>query len=146
MLFRSMVEDLVVAKANAVFMEVRHRGGSYYLKSLEPPVEDADHQRGFDALAYVIERAHARGIEVHAWYPVTPLWPFTRAPVDPRHVWHAHGPNAKGGEMWMTVSSAGRVSTSMDPGHPGALKYLADRKSTRLNSSHIQKSRMPSSA
>ena len=27
-----------------------------------------------------------------------------------------------------------------------ALQYLTDRKSTRLNSSHIQKSRMPSSA
>ena len=29
---------------------------------------------------------------------------------------------------------------------PGPLTVLADRKSTRLNSSHIQKSRMPSSA
>ena len=29
---------------------------------------------------------------------------------------------------------------------PGYLGFLGDRKSTRLNSSHIQKSRMPSSA
>ena len=33
------------------------------------------------------------------------------------------------------------VSTNADPTDPGT-----DRKSTRLNSSHIQKSRMPSSA
>ena len=31
-------------------------------------------------------------------------------------------------------------------GESGAGKSLTDRKSTRLNSSHIQKSRMPSSA
>ena len=29
---------------------------------------------------------------------------------------------------------------------PGTTKLVLDRKSTRLNSSHIQKSRMPSSA
>ena len=33
----------------------------------------------------------------------------------------------------------------LDNGHE-VLAYLSDRKSTRLNSSHIQKSRMPSSA
>ena len=33
-----------------------------------------------------------------------------------------------------------------DPEHLERLASLADRKSTRLNSSHIQKSRMPSSA
>ena len=30
--------------------------------------------------------------------------------------------------------------------HPGFMGWVQDRKSTRLNSSHIQKSRMPSSA
>ncbi|MGH9722971.1 MAG: family 10 glycosylhydrolase [Bryobacteraceae bacterium] len=120
-----MVDDVVASRANAIFVEVRHRGGSYYLKSLEPPVEDAEYTQGFDALQYLIERAHARGIEVHAWFPVTPLWPFARPPVDPRHVWHAHGPQAQGDQMWMTVSAAGGVSTSVDPGHPDALQYLA---------------------
>ncbi|MGH9662268.1 MAG: glycoside hydrolase family 10 protein, partial [Bryobacteraceae bacterium] len=121
-----MIEDVVAARGNMILLEIRHRGGSYYLKSLEPPVEDATYTQGFDALQYLIERAHARGIEVHAWYPVTPLWPFARAPIDPRHVWHAHGPHAPGPDMWMTVSSAGRVSTSVDPGHPDVLQYLAD--------------------
>ena len=53
----------------------------------------------------------------------------------------------------------GRHSTRDIVGHPGAVAIVAldpeervllvrqlDRKSTRLNSSHIQKSRMPSSA
>lgn len=121
-----MVEDVAAARGNAIFIEIRHRGGSYYLKSLEPPAEDVDYSPGFDALEYLIERAHARGIEVHAWYPVTPFWPFTRPPIDPRHAWHAHGPHASGDDMWMSVSAKGKVSTSVDPGNPGAMKYLAD--------------------
>jgi len=121
-----MVEDVAAARGNAIFVEVRHRGGSYYLKSLEPPAEDAAYSPGFDALEYLIDRAHARGIEVHAWYPVTPFWPFTRPPIDPRHAWHAHGPHASGDDMWMSVSAKGKVSTSLDPGNPGAMTCLAD--------------------
>ena len=39
-----------------------------------------------------------------------------------------------------------RKETGRDANHPGIARILRDRKSTRLNSSHIQKSRMPSSA
>jgi len=45
-------------------VEVRRRGDSYYLHSLEPPAEDPEFAPGFDALAYLVDRAHARGIEV----------------------------------------------------------------------------------
>ena len=38
------------------------------------------------------------------------------------------------------------VLEALDRGDPAALQEELDRKSTRLNSSHIQKSRMPSSA
>ncbi len=122
-----MVEDLLTAKANAIFMEVRHRGSAYYLKSLEPPVNwEREYLPGFDALQYLIDKAHPRGIEVHAWFPVTPLWGGAAPPTAPQHVYNLHGPSAPGSEMWMTVSSAGTVSNSVDPGHPAVLKYLAD--------------------
>ena len=121
-----MVEDVAIAKCNAILMEVRHRGGSYFLKSMEPPVEDSDWSPSFDALQYLIEKAHARGIEVHAWYPVTPLWPFARAPLDPAHAWNLHGPQASGDSMWMTLTAGGKISSSVDPGHPGVARYLAD--------------------
>ena len=43
-----------------------------------------------------------------------------------------------------------RMTHNAQSGHPGgsmsAADIVTDRKSTRLNSSHIQKSRMPSSA
>ena len=121
-----MVEDVATAKCNAILMEVRNRGGSYFLKSMEPPVEDSDWSPSFDALQYLIEKAHARGIEVHAWYPVTPLWPLARAPLDPAHAWNLHGPQAPGDSMWMTLTAGGKVSSSVDPGHPDVARYLAD--------------------
>ena len=45
----------------------------------------------------------------------------------------------RGGSVGTNVGSEELASTRFDP-------FWADRKSTRLNSSHIQKSRMPSSA
>ena len=28
--------------------------------------------------------------------------------------------------MWMTLTAGGKVSSSVDPGHPGVVRYLAD--------------------
>ncbi len=122
----AMVDAVAAAKSNAIFVEVRHRGAAYFLKSIEPLTEDASWQRGFDALQYTIDKAHARGIEVHAWFPVTPLWDLARFPADPKHAWNLHGPNAQGNDYWLTNTASGKASKSLDPGHPDALKYLAD--------------------
>lgn len=121
-----LIADVIQARCNAVFVQVRHRGGTYYLQSLEPPAEDATWAKGFDVLSYLIEKAHANRIEVHAWFPVYPLWPLARPPLDPRHVWHTHGPSARGNEMWMDVAADGRIGASFDPGHPDAMRYLTD--------------------
>jgi uncharacterized protein (TIGR03437 family) len=121
-----MLEDAGRARANAIFMQVRRRADSYYLRTLEVPAQDSAWSPGFDALAYLIDRAHARGIEVHAWFVVYPLWPTTIAPpVNPNHLWHKHGPRARGDDMWMSVSSTGATGGSLDPGHPDVNRYLA---------------------
>lgn len=121
-----LIADVQTAHCGAVFIEVRLDGYSYYLRSLEPPHQDREYSKGFDALQYAIDKAHAAGIEVHAWFPVYPLWRSTRPPEDDRHTWYRHGPSAEGRDMWMTISSSGALSTSLDPGHPDALRYLAD--------------------
>jgi uncharacterized protein (TIGR03437 family) len=121
-----MVEDVARAGGNAIFIETRHRGGSYFLRSLEPPAEDATYSKGFDALEYLIAKAHSRGIQVHAWAPVYPTWPLSRPPADPNHVWNLHGPGASGDAMWATISAQGRAGVSLDPGHPGATEYLVN--------------------
>ena len=53
-----------------------------------------------------------------------------------------HGPVE--GELWPV--EAGRYRLVAARACPWANRSIIDRKSTRLNSSHIQKSRMPSSA
>src|SRR5260370_31820638 len=121
-----MIEDVTAAKCNSIFAEVRRRGDSYYLHSPEPPAADPDYAPGFDALQYLIDRAHARNIAVHAWFPITPLWSDSMPPPDPGHLWYRHGPNAVGDDMWMTIDSTGKVGTALDPGHPDALQYLVD--------------------
>jgi len=121
-----LLEDVLRAKSNAIFAEVRSRGDSYYVNSVEPPADDPDYAPGFDALQYLIDNAHARGVEVHAWFPVMPLWTSSQPPANPNHLWHKHGPNAQRDDMWMTVDSTGKIGTSLDPGHPGAFQYLAD--------------------
>src|SRR6478672_2377567 len=57
------VDELVAwaraANLNALFVQVRRRGDAYFSKSIEPRAEDPDFALGFDALQYLIERAHA---------------------------------------------------------------------------------------
>jgi hypothetical protein len=93
----------------------------------KPPfTEDPAVPDYFDPLAYLIERAHRRGIAVHAWVPVTPFWNRDQPPKDPRHAWYLHGPQAVGDDLWLSVSNLGRTTTYVDPGNPGVMRYLAD--------------------
>ncbi|MBM3814283.1 MAG: hypothetical protein FJW20_21875 [Acidimicrobiia bacterium] len=122
-----MLDDAGRSHVNAIFMQVRRRADSYYHRTLEVPAQDATWSSSFDALAYLIDRAHARGIEVHAWFVVYPLWPTTIAPpVNPEHLWHKHGPRATGENMWMQVSGTGSIGGGLDPGHPAVPRYLTE--------------------
>ena len=121
-----LLEDTVRAHGNAIFLEVRRRADSYYLRTMEVPAQDPTYSPGFDALEYLIERAHAQGIEVHAWFVVYPVWSLgLPPPANPKHLYYRHGRAAKGRDMWMAVSSGGSVGGSLDPGHPDAQSYLA---------------------
>lgn len=147
-----LLDNAVTARANAIFMQVRRRGDVYYLRSEEPPAQDATYSPNFDALDYMLHRAHDRGLEVHAWFVMTRLWTSSTPPADPRHLWHAHGPGAQGDAMWMTVSATGQVGNSLDPGHPEAAKYLSDlvvnavRDYPELDGIHLDYIRYPEDA
>jgi uncharacterized lipoprotein YddW (UPF0748 family) len=121
-----LIENAVTAKANAIFMQARRRGDVYYLRSQEPPAQDGTWNPNFDALDYLIDRAHARGLEVHAWFVMTRLWTSPAAPVDPRHLWNRHGPTAEGEAFWLTRTATGQNGNSLDPGHPAAFRHMAD--------------------
>jgi uncharacterized lipoprotein YddW (UPF0748 family) len=65
----AVVNNARAARANALFVQVRRRGDSWYLNSLEPRGDRTPIQAGFDPLQDMIDEAHAHGIEVHASTP-----------------------------------------------------------------------------
>ncbi|HOT95621.1 MAG TPA: family 10 glycosylhydrolase [bacterium] len=66
---RKILDDHQKANMNAVLWQVRQGGTAYYSSPFEPwgaYLDAAD--PGFDPLAYAIEEAHSRGMELHAWF------------------------------------------------------------------------------
>ncbi|MGH9159219.1 MAG: family 10 glycosylhydrolase [Vicinamibacteraceae bacterium] len=139
------------ANINTIVAQVRRNAQSLYAISLEGWAENYVPPPGFDPLQDLIEKAHARGIEVHAWVNVGPIysghptiataaWPCM-LPCDPSHVFNRHGWGQPDDEYWLTRShpshTAGthadfpgeRLSTGLwylDLGHPAAADYTID--------------------
>src|SRR5207248_2187717 len=95
------VDDLVAwarsANVNALFVQVRRRGDAYYLKSFEPRTDDPDLTPGFDALQYLLDKAHQgpRRLQVHAWLATLPIWgQRDTPPAAVSHAFNLRGPNA----------------------------------------------------
>jgi uncharacterized lipoprotein YddW (UPF0748 family) len=68
----ALVATVADAHLNAIVFQVRPEGDALYASALEPWSRflggTQGQDPGYDPLAYVIEAAHARGIEVHAWF------------------------------------------------------------------------------
>jgi uncharacterized lipoprotein YddW (UPF0748 family) len=69
---RAMLDKLAGLKMNAVIFQVRPQCDALYASPLEPWSSSLTgtmgRSPGYDPLAYCIQQAHARGIEVHAWF------------------------------------------------------------------------------
>jgi uncharacterized lipoprotein YddW (UPF0748 family) len=118
-----LVADAKGANANAIIAQVRRRGDAYYFSSIEPRSNDPELAQGFDALQDLINKAHAEGIEVHAWLATLPVYLAGRTTTDPSHVWQQHGPTAQGRNNWAMLTNSGVAPGYLDPGHPDALDY-----------------------
>jgi uncharacterized lipoprotein YddW (UPF0748 family) len=137
------------ANANAIFAQVRRRGDSWYLNSLEPLADRTPIEPGFDPLQDLITEAHASGIEVHAFVISCAIWnrdPRLFPPESPNHAFNLHGgfdPASgtiiQGPDNWLTrtllpdqgtvISFQGhRIGSDfwIDPGHPAAEAYTVD--------------------
>jgi uncharacterized lipoprotein YddW (UPF0748 family) len=84
------VDDAERAGLNALFVQVRGRGDALYASRLVPRSEVLRGQpASFDPFARVLERAHARGMQVHAWINVLLAGGFG-VPFPARHVVLTH--------------------------------------------------------
>ncbi len=157
-----LIQDSVTANINTLIVQVRRRGDAYYNNTIEPRTEDPALLPGFDALQYLIDQAHAKNIEVHAWLNTLVAWNSTTPPADPNHVWNLHGPNAIGEANWVSYyrtydkrkhrwSDNLCSSFFLDPGNPDALDYTTDVylsvvKNYNIDGIHLDYSRYAGSA
>jgi len=66
---REIMDNHVAANMNAVLWQARQGGTAYYNSSYEPWGSYAGGSNpGYDPLAYAVEQAHLRGLELHAWF------------------------------------------------------------------------------
>lgn len=130
-LIDTLVENASEAGANGLIVQVVGRAEAYYESSILP---QATFQQGFDPLAYIISRAHPRGMEVHAWVNAFLVWSAPRAPSDSMHVWHSR-------PDWFIADRYGRstrsysreecedtglVGATLSPAVPEVREFLAD--------------------
>ncbi len=134
--FKSAAEiDAMIARAlegnyNAILPEVlafQDTGagghGAYWDSAIVPRASDISGGSGFDPLAYLVQQAHANGLEVHPWlvtYRVSSSWP------------PAGNATLSAHPEWLMVSSGdmgGGPATingyyTLDPGSPDVQEYL----------------------
>ncbi|MCS7300419.1 MAG: family 10 glycosylhydrolase [Fimbriimonadales bacterium] len=86
----TLLQRVRAAGMNAVIVQMRKRGDAHYDSKLEPFA--TQQQQGFDALAYLIQKAHSETprIEVHVWVNSHPIWPGSSWPNDPKHILNRH--------------------------------------------------------
>ena len=91
-----------------IFVQVRGRGDAWYKGGLEPGPDKYPYiPEEFDPLAYVIRKAHERGIAVHAWMNMYLTWTAPEPPRSPLHPVNRH-------PSWFMVSRSG-VNTGTCP-------------------------------
>ncbi|UQN08720.1 family 10 glycosylhydrolase [Deinococcus sp. QL22] len=124
----SLVSTAKAMKVNVLFAQIGRRGDCYCNNAAMPRTDDPAVPAEFDPLADLITKAHAQGIQVHAWIITTAIWNSTTPPSDPAHAFNAHGLGTTGRDNWLMVKNDGTTRGGndwlLDPGHPDAAEYI----------------------
>ncbi len=124
----TLIRDAQALNLNALFVQVVRRGDCYCSRSSLPLSSDPALEAGFDPLETLLERAHAAGLQVHAWVVTLALWGGDAPPPDPAHAYNQHGPNASEAD-WLNVRYDGETRPQgdvyLDPGVPAVADHLA---------------------
>jgi len=115
---RAIIDRAAALGLNALIVQVRPAGDALYASALEPASEYVSGTQGvapgYDPLALWVEAAHARGIELHAWFnPFRARHPSAKSVLAASHI-AAREPGwakAYGDLLWL------------DPGEPGAVAH-----------------------
>jgi uncharacterized lipoprotein YddW (UPF0748 family) len=102
-----VVERAQELGVKALLVQVVGRGDAIHRSQRLPRAEAMGAKTG-DPFAYLIERAHAAGIEVHAWVNCFLVWSADRPPNDPDHVVRVH-------PEWVACTAGGVSLLSLSP-------------------------------
>jgi uncharacterized lipoprotein YddW (UPF0748 family) len=107
---------------NAVIFQIRPSCDALYASPIEPWSERLTGAMGkapepfYDPLAFAIQEAHKRGLELHAWFnPFRALHPLSKSPVASNHITKTHPELVRlyDTQYWL------------DPGEPAAREYVS---------------------
>lgn len=123
-----MLDRVAASGANTVIAEVVRRQDAYYDSDVLPRAVDPALPDGFDPLAHLVDGAHARGLDLHAWIPVTPAYHrvYDALPSPDRWVWSRHGAGAPADQRWVTRTADGTWGDHLDPGHPAVRRHIVE--------------------
>ncbi len=91
---RAILDQMARMNLNAIIFQVRPNADAVYRSRVEPwspwLTGTMGRSPGYDPLAYCISQAHARGIEVHAWFNPFRALPNASMPTSRSHVCRSH--------------------------------------------------------
>lgn len=91
---RAILDQMARLNLNAVIFQVRPNGDALYSSGIEPwspwLTGTMGRSPGYDPLSFCISEAHARGIEVHAWFNPFRALPNADMPTSSKHVCRTH--------------------------------------------------------
>jgi len=118
----ALLDRAVAMHLNAVIFQVRPEADAMYQSSSEPWSAFLSGRMGqapdpyYDPLAFVVSEAHARGLEVHAWFnPFRALYPGSPGPVSSSHVSRLDPDVIRryGSQTWMDPGDPKVVATAI---------------------------------
>lgn len=120
---RGLLDSAAAIGLNAVILHVRLAGDAMYPSKYAPWSAALTGTSGqaprpaYDPLAYAVEQAHARGLQLHAWFnPFRAELPSMKGRLARTHVTHTH-------PEWIRKYG---TQTWIDPGDPAARKYVLE--------------------
>jgi uncharacterized lipoprotein YddW (UPF0748 family) len=118
---KKVVDELAAADVNVIIAQVARRHDAYYPSTVLPRTTDPAVAADFDLIATLTTAAHARGIEVHAWFAIAPTYHpvYDSIPKpSPNWIYTTHGRLAPVADRWVTRTYGGVWTDYLDPGVP----------------------------
>jgi len=127
-----MVNFAIEKNINHLFVQVRGRGDSFYESEFIPRSQILS-EGEFDPLAYLLDTAKGKGINIHAWVNVYFLWSSKSLPNHDRHILHMRKEWLDTIEEWpvdvekqldMVAVNNSSEGLFLSPNHPDVNGYL----------------------